>query len=538
MMQTQPVRPSVAWTTASDPRKSTQYELNDHALERLGESFRHPGREKIVAVSMQQGRSDSMADKLAALCGRPVRVLDLAALAPGHDRIIDDRAQDSYDLIRGVRLEALAGARGADATRALLVELAGKTGVCLIEHAAATEAPSVPLRDLFAFVHELTPHEASRLGTQWPASFASNRYWYLGGQLDIFDRFLTEPYVVPGGVHGNTRRYFFGAGILVKVHRYDDPGRAAANRETRDREVAFLRDPPPGLAVPPLLFAGETQREGWLARGCLEGDLLLDLMIAGGTYDAATIVRDVLAQLVVLERSGLYHGDVRAWNVIVGSDGHASLIDYASISARPVDNAWPRDVFLSFLIFAREVHGRVTTLWPSIRRPWLDPVGLPEAHAFWSLLESPPETWSFARLQQDIERAPATTANSAVRPILAAFEMFDREAEDQRSKRDAEFEAALSGKDAALQAHAGEIERLAGELTAARSQVAATERALTDAGAREIALDRAHSEATRREAALRRDIASILRSKSWRATAPLRFARRWFDALRRGFTSR
>src|SRR6185503_10991630 len=136
-------------------------------------------------------------------------------------------------LILGVSLDALIDARGIDATRDLLGKLGRKAGACLIEHGPETQS----LLDTFAFVHELTPHETRRLGTQWPACFASNRYWYLGGRLGAFDRFLIEPYFVPGGIHGNTRRYFFGGGIIVKVHRYDHPDRGAANREALNREV-------------------------------------------------------------------------------------------------------------------------------------------------------------------------------------------------------------------------------------------------------------------------------------------------------------
>jgi hypothetical protein len=191
---------------------------------------------------------------------------------------------------------------------------------------------------------------------------------------------------------------------------------------------------------------------------------------------------------------------------------------------------------------------------------------LPEAPAFWSMLASPPETWSFARLQQDIRFPPATPAGSAARPILAALEAFDLASEDQRHRREVEFEAALSEKDASLAARGGDVARLEAELSATRSQIGGMERALADASGREAALDRALSTATEREAALYRalstvtereaalyralsnttereaalgrHVAAIHRSTSWRITAPLRAMRRCFDALMRGFKAR
>ena len=44
----------------------------------------------------------------------------------------------------------------------------------------------------------------------------------------------------------------------------------------------------------------------------------------------AAVLRDVVAQLATLEAAGLYHNDVRAWNVLIGPDGRAALIDYGA----------------------------------------------------------------------------------------------------------------------------------------------------------------------------------------------------------------
>ena len=323
----------------------------------------------------------------------------------------------------------------------------------------------------------------------------------------------------------------------MKVHRYDHARWGAANRELLNREVAFLRNPPPGPALPPLLFAGESLREGWLARGCLEGDLLLDLINSGRPYDAVTFVQDVLAELVMLEHSGLYHSDVRTWNVIIGADGHASLIDYGSDrrAAGRLRLAARRLPVVSDL--------RARGPWPGHDRVAADPPPLVQsgriaggAHAFWSMLESPPATWSFARLQQEIARAPSTTVTSgAFGTILAALEVLDARSEDQRRKprgpfeaalpedlrrtREAQIEAALSGNDASST-----------HVPACRAARGRACRGAETTLPRPSARSDRHNGARGRARPLPR---SHHRSTSWRVSAPLRFVRRCFDALLR-----
>ena len=85
----------------------------------------------------------------------------------------------------------------------------------------------------------------------------------------------------------------------------------------------------------------------------LPGELLLETIYSGKAYDAKRVLGDVLAQLVALEAAGLYHSDVRLWNVIINPTGQASLIDYGVITKNKKDCVLPGNIFLVFIIFGR-----------------------------------------------------------------------------------------------------------------------------------------------------------------------------------------
>ena len=258
------------------------------------------------------------------------------------------------------------------------------------------------LRGAYAFVQELG--QATGRSPDKRLWFASNRYWLLSDEIGAFDQFRSEPHSLAGGVHEGTRRYYLGSGRLVKHFIFDNARLRDTNLKELRGEIRFLRNPPPGFEVPRLIATGERQGEGWLIRDCFEGKLLLDLMRDGARFDAHTILHDVLSQLVVLEAAGLYHNDVRPWNVMVARDGHASLIDYGAISPDAGDCEFPSNLFIAFLVFACEVWGGAPSRLHGACLPRFDPDHLPQPYqsAFWSMLQSPPPQWRFARLLEDI----------------------------------------------------------------------------------------------------------------------------------------
>ena len=274
-----------------------------------------------------------------------------------------------------------------------------------------------------------------------------------------------------GGTHEGTRRYYLGGGRLVKHFVFDNVRRRDTNLKELRGEIRFLRNPPPGFPVPRLIATGERQDEGWLIRDYFEGKLLLDLMRDGARFDADTVLHDVLNQLVVLEAAGLYHNDLRPWNVLVARDGHASLIDYGAISPDPGDCDLPSNLFIVFLVFVCEVWGGTSSRLYGACLPRFDPDHLPPPYqsAFWSMLQSPPSQWRFARLLEDIlnpkivERldtvglpAVLRAANECATRLDARLTQFEAEigrsseAVRQVETRESALTVALSAKDAEL----------------------------------------------------------------------------------------
>jgi SAM-dependent methyltransferase len=336
---------------------------------------------------------------------------------------------DQYDLVLGLSVfHHIIHQIGAVSVQRMLAKLAEKVGAGIFELALASEPPAWaasqppnPRQILagFGFVLELGQNTTHLSAIARPLYFASGHYWRLDGRMEPFERWLAESHVFENGANFGTRRYFFGGGWMAKLFQLDFVRCRTANMRDHRNEVAFLSDPPARFDAPALLLHGQSEREAWLVREQWPGVLLIEQMRARAPYDAHAVLIEVVTQLAALEAAGLYHNDVRAWNVLIGPDGRARLIDYGAISRDAKDCGWPHDLFLSFLIFVQEtISGEVENLSP-LRAPKLNPDDLPEPYrrAFWRLFEQPAEQWRFARLRDDIlQISDEREKSSAMRP--------------------------------------------------------------------------------------------------------------------------
>jgi len=319
-----------------------------------------------------------------------------------------------YDLILGLSVfHHIVEARGARYVRDMLTAAGHKVPAALFEMAVAEEpmywAAAQPqsgraLLGGYSFVHEIALYDTHLSDIRRPLYFASNRCWYLDGQAGVFDRWTSISNKVVPDPHGGTRRSYFSNKKFITLFRLDDKAHRAQNLLEWENAVAFLKDPPPGLTAPRLDGCGKSNSETWLIRELLPGMTLETHIVEGrGSYDPDRVLREVLLQLQAMEAAGLYHNDLRTWNVIIDPAGGATLIDYGSISKSRMDCAWPNDVFLAFFIFMREALVGVQEFPVPVRTGYFNPDRLPEPYrkATWRMLYLPFDQWHFTDFLQN-----------------------------------------------------------------------------------------------------------------------------------------
>ena len=357
----------------------------------------------------------------------------LARLEPGE-----------FDLVLGLSvLHHVVHESGLAAVQQMLGGLATKVAAGVFELALASEplywgpAQAENPRHLlagFAFVHELARHSTHLSEISRPLYVASSHYWFLSGQAGAFARWESDSHRLAPGAHQGSRRYFFGEQRIVKTYALTHATRGALNAQEYRREAAFLQSPPPGFAAPALVLHGENADEAWLVREELPGELLVDRIAEGRAYDAHRVLREVLTQLAALEAADLFHNDVRTWNVLIGPQGDARLIDYGAISETrgqtPADCMWPHDIFLAFFIFADEVtHARMGGA-DLLRTAAISPYRLPPPYRQWGLAfwATPANQWSFRLMVQlfvrldDLPENPALTEKLPLGRWMRAIE--------------------------------------------------------------------------------------------------------------------
>lgn len=355
----------------------------------------------------------------------------------GIESIIPSVQQGEYDLVLGLSVfHHLVHERGVAAVVALMAQLAERVHCGIFEMALRDEpvhwAASQPANEQellspFVFRHQLGRFSTHLSSVTRPVMYASSRAWYLDGQMHAIEHWSEQSHPLAGQVHEGTRRYYFGDGLIAK--RFCLRGRMAdVNRDDIEAEARVLTQPPAALRRAPALQSwGVSDTAAWLVREKLPGRLLLELVRSGTTYDAEKIIRSVLKQLVALEDAGLFHADLRVWNVLVGDDGEPTLIDYGAIGPTRQDCTWPQDLILSFTIFIYEVaSGQVERIQPQ-RKPYVSPLNLPAPYRGWiaALWQCPPAQWSFRRLAEWTKLPPQPSAleeTTALERWMAAVE--------------------------------------------------------------------------------------------------------------------
>jgi O-antigen chain-terminating methyltransferase len=230
-----------------------------------------------------------------------------------------------------------------------------------------------------AFVRELARFPTHLSPVMRPVYFASDRVCGVGARGYAIREWSASAHEFERGFHEGTRRYYYCDGDqLVKSVRLTG-SHADYNREECAREQAFIRAEGGKLDFVPRDFETEAAGDRHLSvRRLRPGSRLSTLLHRGIAFDCTRVLRDVLAQLRELESRSLYHRDLRTWNVVVGTDGRATLIDFGQIAKEEATDAsgllGVHDAFWSLVHETTHARPNARPV-PMLRR---DPDALPE----------------------------------------------------------------------------------------------------------------------------------------------------------------
>ena len=323
------------------------------------------------------------------------------------ETVVNAIVPDQYDLVLWLSVfHHITHLQGLTFAQQLISTIANNIKIGIFELALANEplywAASQPqnqkeLLQGYAFIHEIARHPTHLSDITRPLYVTSNHYWFLNNQIGEFDSFTFSSHILEQSHHQKTRRYYFNDSHLLKMFDLSDPIRGQYNLIEYRQEVDFLTKSLQSYSMPKLVLYGHNTETSWLLREKSPGRLLVDIIRTNTTYDAHSILKNVLLQLVALEKAGLYHTDLRTWNVLIDIDGYATLIDYGAISNNKNTPNPSNDIFLNFLIFAYEVIAGGIKFLSSAYEPVISPYQLLSPYHNWvlNLLSQPIAEWSF-----------------------------------------------------------------------------------------------------------------------------------------------
>jgi hypothetical protein len=266
--------------------------------------------------------------------------------------------------------------------------------------------------------------------------------------------------------------------------------------------------------------------------------------------DQKAITGQVLDALADLEKHGLYHRDLRLWNVVWDREAaQAHLIDHGAIGASSDDSMWPFDAHFALLTFLGALWGR---RWDQTgldvpRSSHLDSgqLGREATMLVSELLVHAQDEFVFRDLSAAWVRIGATEVAPPWPPLPLAWEWLTRvemQRDEMRIERDAQtaeqvrvraalrtWEGRVAERDAEYSSQVGQLRGQVARLDAALARLVA------DLAERDAALARLKVEGAEHDAELaslrverdelEREMQRLRGTVSWRVTAPLRRVR-------------
>jgi GT2 family glycosyltransferase len=339
-----------------------------------------------------------------------------------------------------------------------------------------------------------------------------------------------EAHELAQNTHQNSRRYYFSDQLVLKQYLLEHP-RGSFNQSEWSRESEFLKAPPQGFDAARLVCTERNHAEAWTLMERLPGKTLLKHKLEGYEFDHGAGMVKLLDQLVALEAVGLSHQDVRIWNVLMDERDQMRLIDYGSIGRSSAEPVWPFNIHLSFVLFVHEWMAAEVDVPQPFRTVAFSPGDLPAPFDMWirSLWDLPMTDWSFMEIRDRLVKAQSGDEAMSKLPAMpreAWAHAVEHAVQVLKVHRN-HFDRRMLDIEERQASHSEHI-RLLGERATMEADRLHVQIRVIEAGQRQTSLLE-HQVAELHQLAVllsesQAQNALMLNSRSWRWTAPMRWA--------------
>lgn len=278
---------------------------------------------------------------------------------------------EKYDVILALSVfHHVANGYGFTAARYILEQLSEFSEIIISEMAIKEEPVTygwkfrIPDKyetwyDNIAFYKELGYLETHLSNVKRPIIVSSNKYFLFDNSFHRIDEYKEKSFDSPAKPRDMHKRVYFRNDLLLKYYRKDNQ---YSLHEMRN-EIKVLTEHPDISFIPKLIQAEEDDKSISVLLKSNKGRLLWDVLKNNEPVNKDKVISDVLDNLIELENKGLYHNDIRIWNVCLDSASKAFLIDPGAISTSREDAAnffkpykgYTFNVYESFITFVYDL---------------------------------------------------------------------------------------------------------------------------------------------------------------------------------------
>jgi O-antigen chain-terminating bifunctional methyltransferase/kinase len=207
----------------------------------------------------------------------------------------------------------------------------------------------------YDFINQIASMETHLSDVSRPIFFTSNSLILSESFITGFDKVLTSSHKFEQNAHDNSRKYYLSENLFIKFINFDSHANKNNNELEFDNEIRYLENRNLKTVKPKLYYKFKNKRNGIIVRDKIKGNLLYDVISNFDINKKKDIINQILNTLIILEKNGFYHNDLRIWNIIISDENKVSLIDFGAISESKTDCEWPKNPHLSFIILIIEI---------------------------------------------------------------------------------------------------------------------------------------------------------------------------------------